>query len=443
MEIITVTFFSVVLLCGVKDVSAWARRTNLAKRVRQLEKEVNVWKFTTLNTEIKMMIDFKKLESSLKEELAGTFVPSLIKRLVKQEISDILKEGDIGDIISGHVLDEVGSLKASVQSTKTQLKTITQQLKHVERERDSYRKSLEKLRGRLTKDIRALQMQLNQTNDDFFAKKQITGLTEVSFSTSTTTYPATTTASTDPSKTVPSTPVTTQDSDLHASTYPSQDPIQGKTVPPAPVTTQEPDPHATPSQADRDLYSACTDGDLGTVRWILAAGHVDINTRGGWRRRTAVMEAARWGHKEVVELLVGKGADVSLLDKYRRNILHYACWSGDVETVKLILSLNEVDINSRGWRSKTPVMAAAGEGKGDVLAFLVGRGADVSLVDVDGSNILLYACMGGDMKAVKLILSLNVVDINATNNYGHTAAYMARREGHQQVVDLLASRGAH
>ncbi|XP_046566110.1 uncharacterized protein LOC124274776 isoform X5 [Haliotis rubra] len=48
------------------------------------------------------------------------------------------------------------------------------------------------------------------------------------------------------------------------------------------MTTQDSDLPATPSPAtDRDLYSASRDGDLERVKRILAAGHVDINTRGG------------------------------------------------------------------------------------------------------------------------------------------------------------------
>ncbi|XP_046566108.1 mucin-2-like isoform X3 [Haliotis rubra] len=101
-------------------------------------------------------------------------------------------------------------------------------------------------------------------------------------------------ASTDPSpsKTVSPVPMTTQDSDLTASTDPS------KTVPPAPETTQDSDLSATPSPAtDRDLYSASRDGDLERVKRILSAGHVDINTRGGYSM-TPVMVAAMWGHRD-------------------------------------------------------------------------------------------------------------------------------------------------
>ncbi|XP_046569293.1 ankyrin repeat domain-containing protein 29-like [Haliotis rubra] len=131
------------------------------------------------------------------------------------------------------------------------------------------------------------------------------------------------------------------------------------------------------------------------------------------------------------------------LHKFGNNVLHWACHGGDLETVKLIVSWNLLDVNSRGWDSWTPVMEAAVKGHSDVVEFLVGRGADVSLVDSDGDNVLHCACSGGDLETVKLIVSWNLLDVNARNNDGRTAVYMARRYGHPRVVKFLVSRGGH
>ncbi|XP_046567572.1 ankyrin repeat domain-containing protein 17-like isoform X7 [Haliotis rubra] len=427
MEVSAVIYFSL-LLCAVSIVQAAPRIGTLAKRVRLMERAINVWKRSAVDSETKMLEKFEELELTLKEELTRTYVPPLIKSLVKQAMTDILREDFIGNIISTLVLDEVHSLKAKVQFTKTQLKVQAQQLRHVEQERETYRKSVRKTRRRLTKDIRDLQLQLNETAAALRDAR-------------TTTYPLTTAASTDPSpsNTASLAPVTTQDSDLHATT----DPSPNTTVPPTPVTTHDSDPHATPSPAaGRRLFSASKDGDLETVKRILAAGHVDINTRGGYIT-TPVMAAAWNRHSDVVEFLVGRGADVSLVDRNGDNVLHWACYGGDLETVKLIVSRNLLDINSRGYNSWTPVMEAARYGHSDVVEFLVGRGADVSLVDGDGDNILHFACMGGDLEKVKLIVSRNLADVNARNNDGETAVDWARYKGHPRVAEFLVSRGGH
>ncbi|XP_046555882.1 poly [ADP-ribose] polymerase tankyrase-1-like isoform X1 [Haliotis rubra] len=359
MEVSTIIFFSL-LLCGVKAIHADASLAALATRVRLVEREINLWKLDAANIDTKLIDKFEVLESSLKEELTERFLPLLIKPLVKQAITDIMNEDFISNIITGHVLKEVQSPKARVQNTKAKLKTLAERLRRVERDRDTYRKSLRKQRRRLTKHIRDLQMQPNHTAAD---------LRDVR----TTTNPLTTAASTDPSpsNTASLAPVTTQDSDLHAST----DPSPNTTVPPTPVTTQDPDPHATPSPAaGRDLYSASRDGDLERVKRILAAGHVDINTRGGDYSWTPVMRAAFWGHRDVVEFLVGRGADVSLVSRTGNNVLHWACAGGDLEIVKLIVSLNVVDINARDNSGSTAVDRARRYGHQRVAEFLLSRG---------------------------------------------------------------------
>ncbi|XP_046560339.1 serine/threonine-protein phosphatase 6 regulatory ankyrin repeat subunit B-like [Haliotis rubra] len=191
---------------------------------------------------------------------------------------------------------------------------------------------------------------------------------------------------------------------------------------------------------DYILHYACLSGDRKTVEFVLSLDGVDINSRGRWSK-TPVMLAARWGHRDVVELLVSQGADVSLVDDDGNNILHYACIGRDRGTVEFVLSLDGVDINSRGRWSTTPVMLAAWREHRDVVELLVSQGADVSLVDDDGNNILHYACLGGDKKTVESVLSLDGVDINARNNYGETAADWARDRGHLQLVEFLVSRG--
>ncbi|XP_048247737.1 uncharacterized protein LOC124119968 [Haliotis rufescens] len=260
---------------------------------------------------------------------------------------------------------------------------------------------------------------------------------------------------------VPFVPLTTQESHLHASSDPSQDPSQNERDPLLSLASHvsaSSDPsedhsqtervpllstasHATPSQADRDLYHASWAGDLEEVKQLLTTPGVDINSRGEWSQ-TPVMKAAYKGHRDVVKLLVSEGADVSLVDEVGGNTLHCACMRGDVETVKYVLSLHVVDINSRGGRSWTPVMWAAYKGHREVVELLVSEGADVSLVSDRGYNTLHLACLGGDMETVKYVLSLNVVDINSRGGSSLTPVMEAAEEGHRDVVELLVSEGA-
>ncbi|XP_067654386.1 ankyrin repeat domain-containing protein 50-like [Haliotis asinina] len=178
------------------------------------------------------------------------------------------------------------------------------------------------------------------------------------------------------------------------------------------------------------------------VKYILLQDNVDINSRVRCGR-TAVMLAAEDGHKDVVELLVDKGADVSLVDEAGDNVLHCACRGGNKELVKYILSNKMVDIDSRGYRDKTPVMTAGQSGHKEVVELLVKHGANLLLRDERGDNILHLACKRGRLDVVKYIISLHKLDIDRGGFKKKTPVMLAGQGGHKEVVEVLVKHGAN
>ncbi|XP_046570765.1 ankyrin repeat domain-containing protein 50-like, partial [Haliotis rubra] len=190
-----------------------------------------------------------------------------------------------------------------------------------------------------------------------------------------------------------------------------------------------------------ELLRASKSGNLPKVKLILSQGRLDMNCK-DCIGRTPVMRAAGKGHREVVKLLVSKGANISLVDRFDINTLHSACLGGDVEVVKYVLSQNMLDINSRVQCGRTAVMLAAEHGHKDVVELLVDKEASVSLVDETGDNVLHCACRGGDVEVVKYILSKNRVDIDRRGSKKMTPIMVARHCGHKEVVELLVSKTA-
>ncbi|XP_071085979.1 ankyrin repeat domain-containing protein 50-like [Haliotis cracherodii] len=197
----------------------------------------------------------------------------------------------------------------------------------------------------------------------------------------------------------------------------------------------------SPGGVDTDLIVACREGKLKAVRDILYKSPEDINKK-GCGGMTPVMWAARRGHREVLDLLVRKEADLKLVDDASNNILHRACYGGHVAMVKHVVSKNMVDINSKGRDGRTPLMWAAREGKRQIFDLLVSKGGLPSEVDKDGNNILILACWGGNEEIVKYIISHDDVDIDGRGQSGRTPLMAAAYKGHGKVFDLLVDKEA-
>ncbi|XP_071094513.1 putative ankyrin repeat protein RF_0381 [Haliotis cracherodii] len=237
------------------------------------------------------------------------------------------------------------------------------------------------------------------------------------------------------------------------------------------------------TQPHTKLFSSTMDGDLCGVKLILLEAQAVINTR-GLNRRTPVMLAAGRADKDMFDLLVREGADLYLLDKDRRTILHIACEGGNIGIVNNILTkdivdidsrdnllqstameaaltgnkdvfellrrkheagdLNQniVDVNSRGNSGMTPAMITASMGHKDIFDLLQEKRADLSLLDRNENNILHKACKGGNVELVSYVLTKNIVDINSKNMFGMTSAMEAAVGGHKEVLHLLMSTGA-
>ena len=192
------------------------------------------------------------------------------------------------------------------------------------------------------------------------------------------------------------------------------------------------------------------------VTHLLEVGGIDLNSKDGTYRRTALSWAAGNGFDVIVKLLIKgprislnsivklpfrKGAKVNSADRYGRTALTYAAWNGHVATVKLLLRAG-ARVNSRDEIGGTPLSYAICNGHNDVVELLLKKGTQVDSLDDMVKALLLSAAEKGHEAVVELLLE-NGADLESKDNeYSQTPLLWAADNGHEAVVKLLLEKGA-
>lgn len=152
-----------------------------------------------------------------------------------------------------------------------------------------------------------------------------------------------------------------------------------------------------------ELHAAASIGSAQRVMAVLSSkGSINIDHRGprGWTPR---MAAALGGHSRVTEILLGRGASVSVVAGGDYTALHISAHEGHlVVTVQLIKA--GADQDARDCQGVTPLHKAAQRGHSTVMAALIDAGADVDCRADDGRTPLFEAASAGRLDAVKALL---------------------------------------
>ena len=155
----------------------------------------------------------------------------------------------------------------------------------------------------------------------------------------------------------------------------------------------------------------------------------------------AIVLAARSADPVAMKAALAAGGGTEAPERMsQRTALHFACESGNMEIVKMLLDA-KANPNAQDRTGKTPVTVAAERGKTDVLKALLAVGGDVNARDQVQGSPLLWASGLGTTETVLILLNANA-NPNIQDVNGMTPLMWAAGVGKPETVTLLLAKGA-
>lgn len=195
----------------------------------------------------------------------------------------------------------------------------------------------------------------------------------------------------------------------------------------------------TVSVSGAEIHDAVRKGEVERIKAILDKDPLAVNLEDE-RSWTPLHWAALRGNKELVELLITRGAVVKVSERNDRTPLHYASYQGHQEVVKLLIQKGAI-VDAKAVGSASPLNWAAQAGQIGVDKILIDNGADIHAKCKAEVTPLYFAALRGNKDFLELLLSYGA-EVNFTDYTGQTPLQVAVTRGHAKVVGILLEKGA-
>jgi ankyrin repeat protein len=211
---------------------------------------------------------------------------------------------------------------------------------------------------------------------------------------------------------------------------------------------------------ESDLITAIKAGEFVRVKALVSADPSLVNARSS-TGESAILAAVYGGRKEIANLLVARGATLTLYeacaageyDRVERLLecgapvnacsddgwtpLHLAAFFGHEKVTELLIAhAADVHARSRNANGNTPLHAALAANQKMAAGLLIGGGADVNAVDAAGWRPLHLAAAHNNLDVMKALIAQGA-DVSAANAEGLTPLAFARQHNHREAAALL------
>ncbi|XP_035379369.1 ankyrin repeat and sterile alpha motif domain-containing protein 1B isoform X3 [Electrophorus electricus] len=184
------------------------------------------------------------------------------------------------------------------------------------------------------------------------------------------------------------------------------------------------------------LHLAAWRGDVDIVRILIHHGpsHCRVNEQ-NHEKETALHCAARYGHSDVVGVLLQELSDAGMRNRRGETPLDLAALYGRLQVVRMLLSARPGSTGT-GAQPHTPLHLAARNGHHATVQTLLDAGMDVNSRTEKGSA-LHEASLYGKMDVVRLLLNSGI-DVNIKDCQGKTALEILKEHPAQKSQQITA-----
>src|SRR3989449_1180620 len=189
----------------------------------------------------------------------------------------------------------------------------------------------------------------------------------------------------------------------------------------------------TEAAAAAAFIDAIKAGEYERVKAMVSADPTLIDARGR-TGESAILTAVYHRQKEIVNLLVARGATLSLFE---------ASAAGEVERVERLVASDPSAVNTYSADGWTPLHLAAFFGHTKIAELLLAHDADVAARSRNANgNTPLHAALAGNHKMVAGLLIGAGADVNAADAAGWRPLHLAAANNHLDVMRTLIAQGA-
>jgi ankyrin repeat protein len=225
-----------------------------------------------------------------------------------------------------------------------------------------------------------------------------------------------------------------------------------------------------------EIHNAAAAGDLNKVRDLIEADSTLLESKGDMGNTPLIsacfVPPSFIPQAAVANFLIDKGANINARNEWGGTPLYVAI--NDFDLMQRLIAKG-AEVNVKAFGSITPLHQAASRGNLKVTKLLIDHGADLNARSTDGTALhqiinrssksyvemaklllesgtklqefsfgnteLHLAAMKGLADLVPLLVK-HGADVNAVNEYNHTALYYAAKHGHRRTADALIAAGA-